>query len=136
ANAIVDGRLHTGDVGYMDEDGYTFLVDRIKDLILSGGYNVYPRNIEEAIYLHPSVAETVVIGIPDDYRGQAAKAFVTLLAGEELTTDDLKEFLKDKISPIEMPAEIEFRDELPKTMIGKLSKKELVEEEAAKRGGA
>lgn len=136
ADTIVDGRLHTGDVGYMDEDGYTFLVDRIKDLILSGGYNVYPRNIEEAIYLHPSVAETVVIGIPDDYRGQSAKAFVTLRPGEELTEADLMEFLDDKLSPIEMPAEIEFRDELPKTMIGKLSKKELVEEEAAKRGGA
>lgn len=136
ADTLVDGRLHTGDVGYMDEDGYTFLVDRIKDLILSGGYNVYPRNIEEAIYLHPSVAETIVIGIPDEYRGQSAKAFVTLRPGEELTEADLMEFLDDKLSPIEMPDEIEFRDELPKTMIGKLSKKELVEEEAVKRSGA
>nr|WP_245957139.1 long-chain fatty acid--CoA ligase [Aestuariispira insulae] len=127
-----DGYLRTGDVGYRDPEGYIYLVDRMKDIILCGGYNVYPRNIEEAIYLHPNVAEVTVIGIPDDYRGQAPKAFIKLADGKSLNKEELKDFLKDKISRIEMPSDIEFRDELPKTLIGKLSKKELVEEEAGK----
>lgn len=132
-NTIIDGRLHTGDIGYKDEDGYFFLVDRIKDLILCSGYNVYPRVIEEALYLHEGIAEAIVIGIDDDYRGQAPKAFIKVMEGfESLTERQIKEFLKDKISRIEMPKEIEIRDELPKTMVGKLSKKELVEEEKAK----
>ncbi len=132
ANSIVDGRLHTGDVGYMDDNGYIFLVDRMKDLIICGGYNVYPRVIEEAILLHPAVEEVTVIGVPDEYRGEAPKAFVKLGSGQSFGEDDLKAFLQDKLSPIEMPVFIEFRDELPKTLIGKLSKKELVAEEAAK----
>jgi long-chain acyl-CoA synthetase len=133
ANAIRGGRLHTGDVGYMDEDGYVFLVDRKKDMIISGGYNVFPRNIEEAIWEHPAVAEVTVIGIPDEYRGQAAKAFVKLKEGATLDFDELKAFLADKLGKHEMPAEMELRDELPKTAVGKLSKKELVAEELAKR---
>lgn len=128
-----DGFLHTGDVGYVDEDGFIYLVDRIKDLILCSGFNVYPRNIEEAIYLHEAVSETIVIGIPDAYRGQSPKAFVKLKEGFELTEDELAEFLKGHLSPIELPRAYDFRDELPKTMVGKLSKKELVEEEAEKR---
>lgn len=133
AKTLEDGHiLHTGDVGYMDEDGFIFLVDRIKDLIICSGYNVYPRVIEEALYQHPAVAEAIVIAIPDGYRGQAPKAFVKLKDGESSTEKDLKDFLKGHISKIEMPKSIEFRDELPKTMVGKLSKKELVEEEASK----
>ena len=128
-----DGYLRTGDVGYRDEEGYIYLVDRMKDIILCGGYNVYPRNIEEAIYLHPNVAEVTVIGVPDEYRGQAPKAFIRLTEGRMLSKDELKDFLKDKISRIEMPSQIEFRDELPKTLIGKLSKKELVQEESEKQ---
>jgi len=128
-----DGYLHTGDVGYQDEDGFIYLVDRIKDLILCSGYNVYPRVIEEAIYQHEAVEETIVIAVPDEYRGQSPKAFIKLKEGKELTGPAMKEFLKDHLSTIEMPREFEFRDELPKTMVGKLSKKELVEEEAAKR---
>ncbi|OHC74853.1 MAG: dicarboxylate--CoA ligase PimA [Rhodospirillales bacterium RIFCSPLOWO2_02_FULL_58_16] len=128
AHDIVNGRLHTGDVGYMDEQGYTFLIDRIKDLILCGGYNVYPRVIEDAVYLHPAVEEVTVIGVPDTYRGQAPKAFVKLRDGQSLTAEELLAFLKDKLSPIEMPDHLEFRSQLPKTMIGKLSKKELVKE--------
>jgi long-chain acyl-CoA synthetase len=119
----------------MDDDGHFFLVDRVKDLILCSGYNVYPRMVEEAIYLHPGVAEVTVIGIPDAYRGESPKAFVKLKEGEKLSEDDLKGFLEDKLSKIEMPSEIEFRSELPKTIIGKLSKKELVAEETEKRGG-
>lgn len=130
---LIKGLFHTGDVGYMDAEGYTFLVDRIKDLIICSGYNVYPRVIEEAIYLHPAVAETTVIGIPDNKRGETPKAFVKLREGHTLTEQELIEFLKKKISPIEIPTMVEFRDELPKTIIGKLSKKELVAEEAAKR---
>ncbi|WP_417782108.1 long-chain-fatty-acid--CoA ligase [Terasakiella pusilla] len=130
---IVNGRLRTGDIGYKDEEGYIFLVDRIKDLILCSGYNVYPRNIEEALYLHEGVAECIVIGVEDAYRGQAPKAFVKLAQGyQRLTENDLKLFLKDKVSRIEMPKAIEIREELPKTMVGKLSKKELVEEEKLK----
>jgi long-chain acyl-CoA synthetase len=135
AAVFVDGALRTGDVGYLDEDGYLFLVDRIKDVILAGGYNVYPRVIEEALYEHPAIAEAVVIGVTDKYRGQAPKAFVTLKAGQDVTPDALKDFLKDKINKIEMPREIEIRESLPKTLIGKLSKKELVAEEQAKTDG-
>ncbi len=130
---LVNGLFHTGDVGYMDDDGYTFLVDRIKDLIICSGYNVYPRVVEEAIYLHPSVEETTVIGVPDKKRGETPKAFLKLKAGKNLTEGELLTFLEDKLSPIEMPKLIEFREELPKTIIGKLSKKELVAEELAKQ---
>ncbi|SFR77574.1 long-chain-fatty-acid--CoA ligase [Sphingomonas jatrophae] len=126
---FTDGALRTGDIGHLDEDGYLFIVDRIKDVILCSGYNVYPRVIEDALYEHPEVREVVVIGIPDEYRGQAPKAFVTLTPDATVTPDALREFLRDKISKIELPREIEIRETLPKTLIGKLSKKELVEEE-------
>ncbi|HAE50967.1 MAG: dicarboxylate--CoA ligase PimA [Tistrella sp.] len=132
AKTMAGGRLHTGDVGYLDEDGYAFIVDRIKDLIIAGGYNVYPRMVEEAVYLHDLVEECTVIGIPDEYRGQTVKAFVKLKAGAHLTAAELTAFLKERLSPIEMPKQIEFRDALPKTLIGKLSKKELVQEEKEK----
>lgn len=126
-----DYRLHTGDVAIMDEDGYIYIVDRIKDLIITNGYNVYPRHVEEAIYQHPSVEECIVAGIPDDQRGEIVKAWIKLRDERELNAEDLKAFLTDKISKIEMPKRIEFRDEpLPKTMIGKLSRKDIVAEEA------
>ena len=126
--------LRTGDVGYVDEDGYIFLVDRIKDLIICSGYNVYPRVIEDALYECPEVEEAIVIGVADEYRGQTPKAYVKLKKGKRITEKELKTFLAQRISKIEMPRDIEFRDELPKTMVGKLSKKELVEEEEGKRG--
>lgn len=133
AEALAGGRLHTGDVGTMDEDGYTFIVDRIKDMILCSGFNVYPRNVEEAIYLHPAVEECIVAGVPDPYRGQTVKAYIKLRVGQTLTAEALVEFLHDKLSPIEMPKLVEFRDApLPKTLIGKLSRKALLEEEEAK----
>ncbi len=130
--ALLDGRFHTGDVGYMDKDGYTYLIDRLKEIIIAGGYNIYPRHVEEAIYRHPAVEEVTVAGIEDAYRQQTVKAYVKLRAGQSLDADGLTAFLKDKLSAIEMPKQIEFRDELPKTLIGKLSKKELIAEEAAK----
>jgi long-chain acyl-CoA synthetase len=133
ANQMVGEYLRTGDVGIMDDEGFIFIVDRIKDLIICSGYNVYPRRIEEAIYEHPAVEEVTVIGIKDEYRGEAPKAFIKLKAGASATAEDIKKHLEPKISKIEMPAEIEFRDALPKTMIGKLSKKELKAEEAARQ---
>ena len=128
--AFVDGALRTGDVGYLDQDGYLFVTDRIKDLIICSGYNVYPRTIEDALYEHPAVAEAVVIGIPDSYRGQAPLAFVTLRPGETRTPDELRNFLRDKLSAIELPVRVEIRATLPKTAVGKLSRKELVAESA------
>jgi len=125
-------RLHTGDVGYLDKDGYTFIVDRIKDMIAAGGFKVYPRHVEEALYLHPAIEECIVAGVPDEYRGQTVKAFIKLRVGQTLTKDDVKTFLKDKLSPMEMPKLIEFRDSLPKTLIGKFSRKMVLEEEANK----
>lgn len=136
AIALADGRLHTGDVGIQDEDGYIFVVDRIKDMILCSGFNVYPRNVEEAIYLHPAVAECIVAGVSDDYRGQTVKAYIKLEEGGKLTLDELTEFLNDKLSPIELPKKLEIREELPKTMIGKLSRKALLDEEEALRKSA
>ncbi len=132
-----DGFLRTGDVGYMDEDGYVFIVDRIKDMLLCGGYNVYPRNIEEAIYQHPAVAEACVIGVPDAYRGQSPKAFIAMKPGSpSLTLEEMKSFLKSRLGKHEMISELEVRDALPRTQVGKLSKKDLVDEEARKRAQA
>jgi long-chain acyl-CoA synthetase len=125
ADTMVGEFLRTGDVGYMDAEGYTFIVDRIKDIIICSGFNVYPRRIEEAIYEFPGVEEVSVLGIPDNYRGEAPKAYVKLRDGVSATKAEVLKFLEPKLSKIEMPAEIEFRAELPKTMIGKLSKKEL-----------
>ncbi|MEM8812324.1 MAG: long-chain fatty acid--CoA ligase [Pseudomonadota bacterium] len=130
------GRLHTGDVGYVDEDGFIYLVDRIKDLIICSGYNVYPRVIEEAAYQHPDVEEAIAIAIPDAYRGQAPKLFVKLVEGGNATPEDLATHLEGHLSVIERPEEIEIRETLPKTTVGKLSKKELVAEETEKRASA
>jgi long-chain acyl-CoA synthetase len=129
---MFDGALRTGDVGYLDDDGYLYLVDRIKDLIIAGGYNIYPRVLEEALYQHPAVKDAIVIGVPDTYRGQAPKAFVSLKDDATATPEELKTFLAGYVSKIEMPREVEIRAELPKTPVGKLSKKELVAEETAK----
>ncbi|HEV2674507.1 MAG TPA: AMP-binding protein [Aliidongia sp.] len=132
ANAFVDGFFRTGDIGYLDEDGFLFIVDRKKDMILSGGYNVYPRLIEEAIYEHPSVEEVIVIGIPDAYRGESAKAFIKLRAGAaDLGLEELRGFLADKVGKHELPTALELRDSLPKTAVGKLWKKPLVDEARA-----
>lgn len=131
--AVLRGaRLHTGDVGYMDEDGYVFLIDRIKDLIITGGFNVYPRTVEEAIHLHPAVAEAAVCGVPDQHRGEIVKAYVRLCDGESLAAGELRAFLEDKLAPFEMPRRIEFRDDLPRTLVGKPSRRRLLVEELRK----
>lgn len=129
----VDGFMRTGDVGYMDHDGYVYIVDRTKDMLLCGGFNVYPRVLEEAVYQHPSVEEVAVIGIDDEYRGQSPKAFIKLKAGAAaFTLKELQGFLKDKLGKHEMIHALDIRGELPKTAVGKISKKDLYDEEAKK----
>ncbi len=131
-----DGYFRSGDVAKMDADGFFYIVDRTKDMLLCSGYNVYPRVIEEAIYEHPGVAEVCVIGIPDDYRGQSPKAFITLKPGALAPTlEELKTFLKSRLGKHEMIGALEIRAELPKTAVGKLSKKDLADDEARKRAG-
>lgn len=123
--AFADGWLRTGDIGRMDDDGYVYLVDRVKDLIICSGFNVYPHTIEEALRAHAAVDEVTVIGVPDEYRGEAPVAFVKLNDGAAVDAAALKTFLAGKLNKIEMPREIVFKETLPKTLIGKLSKKEL-----------
>ena len=133
-SSTFDGFFRTGDVGYMDEEGYVFIVDRCKDMLLCSGYNVYPRVLEEAIYQHPSVHEVAVIGVPDEYRGQSPKAFITLKPGaKSFTLEELQAFLKDKLGKHEMVHGLDIRSALPKTAVGKLSKKDLIDEESQKR---
>jgi long-chain acyl-CoA synthetase len=126
AEAFVGDRFLTGDIGYIDGDGYFYLVDRKKDMIISGGFNVYPQMIEQAIYTHPAVQEVIVIGIPDDYRGEAAKAFIKLRSdAKPFALDELRAFLAGKLGKHEIPAALDFVDELPRTPVGKLSRHEL-----------
>jgi long-chain acyl-CoA synthetase len=133
AKAFADGYFLTGDIGYMAEDGFFFIVDRKKDMIVSSGFNVYPQMVEQAIYEHPSVEEVLVVGVPDNYRGEAAKAFIKLKAGApDFTLGELHEFLHDKVGRYEMPTQLEFREALPRTAVGKLSKVELKQEERRK----
>jgi len=130
AEAFVGDRFLTGDIGHMDADGYFYLVDRKKDMIISGGFNVYPQMIEQAIYEHPAVQEVIVVGVPDQYRGEAAKAFITLKQdAQPFTVDALRDFLTGKIGKHELPAALEFRDQLPRTPVGKLSRHELRSQE-------
>ena len=136
AEVIKNGRLHTGDVGYMDDDGFVYIVDRKKDLVLVGGYNVYPRHIEEVMYTHPAVEECIVAGVPDKLRGEAVHAWVKLKAGESVSVDTLRAFLADKLSALELPKKIIIRDEpLPKTAVGKLSKRDLLIQEGFRKRG-
>jgi long-chain acyl-CoA synthetase len=128
-NVLLDGRLRTGDVGRIDEDGYLFIVDRIKDLIISGGFNVYPRNVEEAILMHPAVEEVAVCGIPDTHRGEVVKAFVKVRDNMPLTGAELRGFLQEHLAPFEIPRRIEFREDIPKTLVGKPLRRELVAQE-------
>ncbi|MEP7300799.1 MAG: AMP-binding protein [Caldimonas sp.] len=132
-----DGLMRTGDVAWMDDEGFVTIVDRTKDMILCSGFNVYPRNLEEAIYEHPAVSEVCVIGIHDEYRGQSPKAFVKLKEGAApFDIKELQTFLKDRLGKHEMVQALDIRAELPKTAVGKLSKKELYDEEEKKRAAA
>ncbi len=125
--------LHTGDLGYMDEDGYIFIVDRKKDVIKPSGFQVWPREVEEVISSHPAVLEVGVAGVPDDYQGEAVKAWVVLRSGQKATTDEIRQYCRQKLAPYKVPKHIEFREGLPKSMVGKVLRRLLAEEERAKR---
>jgi long-chain acyl-CoA synthetase len=125
AETITDGWLHTGDIARMDEEGYFYIVDRKKDMIISSGFNVYPRDIEEVFFEHPKVVEATAIGIPHPKRGEAIKVFVVLKEGQTATVEELLKYCEDKLAKYKWPTEIEFRSELPKTNVGKVLKKEL-----------
>jgi long-chain acyl-CoA synthetase len=125
--------LHTGDLGYMDEDGYIFIVDRKKDVIRPSGFQVWPREVEEVISSHPAVLEVGVAGVPDDYQGEAVKAWVVLRSGQEATADEIRQYCRQKLAPYKVPKHIEFREGLPKSMVGKVLRRLLAQEERAKR---
>jgi long-chain acyl-CoA synthetase len=125
AKAFAGGWFHTGDLGYVDEDGFLFIVDRIKDLIIRGGYNIYPREVEEVLYAHPAVAEAAVIGVPDPKWGEEVRAIVAVKPGQSVTEAELIEFVKERAAAYKYPRTIEFRDSLPKNATGKILKKEL-----------
>jgi long-chain acyl-CoA synthetase len=126
---IHDGErwLHTGDLGYLDDDGYLFIVDRMKDLIKTHGYQVWPREIEEVLAAHPAVAEVGVAGVPDEAKGEVAKAWVVLAEGRQATAEELRAFCRERLAPYKVPATVEFRQELPKTMVGKVLRRALTE---------
>jgi long-chain acyl-CoA synthetase len=134
ARTLKDGWLHTGDVAKMDEDGYFFIVDRKKDMIVASGYNVYPREVEEVLFEHPDVAEAVAIGVPDDYRGETVKAFVVMGPGATATEEEILAFCRERLAPYKAPRTVEFRDDLPKSAVGKLLRRVLVDEERARTG--
>jgi long-chain acyl-CoA synthetase len=133
AKMLSNGWLHTGDIGVMDKDGYFSVVDRAKDMIIAGGFKVFPREVEEVLYAHPKVAEAVLIGVPDEYRGEAPKAFIVLKPGEQATAEEIIAFCTERLAHYKVPKQVEFRSELPKTLIGKILRRGLREEEAAKR---
>lgn len=132
ALVLREGWLHTGDIARMDEEGYFQIVDRKKDMIIAGGFNIYPRDVEEVLYENPKVKEAVVAGIPDPYRGETVKAYVVLKEGETATEEEIIEFCKGKMAKYKVPRMVEFRAELPKTMVGKVLRRILVEEEKKK----
>ena len=132
ALVLREGWLHTGDIARMDEEGYFQIVDRKKDMIIAGGFNIYPRDVEEVLYENPRVKEAVVAGIPDPYRGETVKAYVVLKEGETATEEEIIEFCKGKMAKYKVPKMVEFRPELPKTMVGKVLRRILVEEEKKK----
>ena len=129
AATVRDGWLYTGDVGYMDADGYFYVVERKKDLIITGGFNVYPREVEDVLYAHPAVKEACVVGVPDEYRGEAVKAFVVRREGVVCTEEEIIVFCREHLVPYKVPRQVEFRKELPKSAIGKILRKELRKEE-------
>ena len=132
AKTLRDGWLYTGDMARMDEDGYFYIVDRKKDMIIASGYNIYPREIEEVLFEHPKVQEVVVAGVPDEYRGETVKAYIVLKQGVTATIEEFAAYCKEKLAPFKVPKKYEFRDELPKSAVGKLLRRKLIEEERKK----
>lgn len=136
ANQLRDGWLYTGDIATEDEEGYIFIVDRKKDMIIAGGFNIYPREIDEVLYQHPKVMDAVAVGIPHEYRGETIKAYIVLKPGETATEDEIMDFCKQKLAAYKTPKSVEFRDSLPKSIIGKVLRKILREEEEQKQKGS
>ena len=132
ARTIRDGWLHTGDIARTDAEGFTAIVDRAKDMIIAGGFNVYPREVEEVLFEHPAILEAAVAGVPDEYRGQTVKAYVVLKPGESLGAEELIAFCRERMAKFKAPTLVEFRGSLPKTMIGKVLRRVLLEEEQNK----
>ena len=128
-----EGWFHTGDIAKMDEDGCFYIVDRKKDLIIASGYNIVPREVEEVLYMHPKVQEAVVAGIPDPKRGETVKAYVVLKEGQSSSADEIRDFCKENLAPYKVPVFVDFREELPKSQVGKILRRVLVEEEIAKQ---
>lgn len=136
AAALRDGWLYTGDIGFMDEDGYFAVVDRKKDLIISGGFNVYPNEVDDVLFSHPKILEACTIGVPDEYRGETVKTYVVLQPGETLSADDIVSYCRDNLAAYKVPKQVEFTDSLPKSTIGKILRRELKELDRRKRAGA
>ncbi len=135
ANTLRDGWLYTGDIARMDEDGYFYIEDRKKDLIIAGGYNIYPREVEEVLMAHPAVVEAAVAGITDPKRGETVKAWVVKKEGDPTTEEEMIAWSKTQLAKYKYPRTIEFRDELPKSSVGKVLKRELIKEEENKQAG-
>jgi long-chain acyl-CoA synthetase len=135
ANTLRNGWLYTGDIARMDDDGFFYIVDRKKELIKPGGYQVWPREVEEVIILHPKVLEVGVAGVPDAYRGETVKAWVVVKPGETLTEDEVREWCKKELAPFKVPTSVEFLKELPKTTVGKILRRELVRMDKEKQAG-
>jgi long-chain acyl-CoA synthetase len=133
ARTLRKGWLYTGDIARMDEDGYFYIVDRKKDMIIYGGYKIYPREVEEVLYEHPKVAEAICIGIPDKFFGEVVKAFVVLKEGAEATPEEIIDFCRARLVKYKVPRQVEFRTDLPKSMVGKILRKDLSIEEQRRR---
>jgi len=136
AATLKDGWLHTGDIGRLDEDGYLYIVDRKKDMIIAGGFNIYPREIDEVLYQHPAVLEACAVGVPDAYRGETVKAFVVLKPGAQATEQEILDFCRERLAAYKRPRSVEFLPELPKSTVGKVLRRVLVERESAKSTSA
>ncbi len=134
ASTFRDGWLLTGDLGYMNKDGYFFVVDRKKDMIIASGFNIYPREIEEVLYEHDAIQECVVVGVPDPYRGETVKAYIVFKDGKSATEEELDKYCRENLAAYKVPRKYEFRKELPKTAVGKILRRSLVEEEKEKMG--
>jgi len=133
AEHLRDGWLSTGDIVVSDEDDYIFIVDRKKDMVIAGGFNIYPREIDEVLFLHPKVLDAVSVGIRDEYRGETIKAYIVLKPGEAATGEDIIAFCKERLAAYKVPRLVQFRDSLPKSAVGKVLRKILREEEEADR---
>lgn len=134
-NTLREGWVYTGDLGFFDQEGYLSIVDRKKDLVISSGYNIYPVEVDNVLFDHPKILEACAVGVPDSYRGESLKAFVVLKEGEELTAEEVTGYCRERLAPYKVPREVEFLDELPKTAVGKILRRELRDREMERRAG-